>query len=215
MASQADPPNDAPPGPSGLLTVTEAAERAGVSRWTVAGWIAAGLLPSVVTGGRRWVRPADLAAAQATAHLGAVVPTWRTDPRRAGWRLRVLREAAGLTQIELAAASGLAHETVSRLELGRQSARPESVRKLSRALGIAPAAFVAPGELATGGVTVDEAAVWLGVPPGRVQTWLATGQLAGTKVSGRWQVPAAAVAALQASGRLRGRSRRLDPRFRG
>jgi DNA-binding XRE family transcriptional regulator len=70
------------------------------------------------------VRPADLAAAQAAAHLGAVVPAWRDEPRRAGWRLRVLREAAGLTQLDPAAASGLAHETVSRLELGRQAAAP-------------------------------------------------------------------------------------------
>jgi excisionase family DNA binding protein len=215
MAPHARPPDDRLPNQAGLLTVAQAAERAGVSRWTVAGWIAAGRLPSVLVEGRRWVRPADLAAAQAAAHLGAVVPAWRADPRRAGRRLRALREAAGLTQLDLAAASDLAHETVSRLELGRQSAHPESVRKLARALRVDPAAFVAGEAPGVDAMTVAETAARLGVPPGRVKTWLATGQLPGAKASGRWRVPAAAVAALEASGRLRGRWRRLDPRFRG
>jgi hypothetical protein len=53
------------------------------------------------------------------------------------------------------------------------------------------------------------------VPTGRVQRWLKQGQLAGTKVSGQWRVPAVVVAELDRSGRLRGGSRRLDPRYRG
>jgi hypothetical protein len=53
------------------------------------------------------------------------------------------------------------------------------------------------------------------VPPGRVQKWLAEGQLAGWKVSGQWRVAALSLAELEASQRMRGRSRRLDPRFRG
>jgi hypothetical protein len=53
------------------------------------------------------------------------------------------------------------------------------------------------------------------VPAERVQIWLREGQLAGTKVSGQWRVPAVVVAELDRSGRLRGRSRRLDPRYRG
>ncbi|MGH2617420.1 MAG: helix-turn-helix domain-containing protein, partial [Thermomicrobiales bacterium] len=135
--------------------------------------------------------------------------------QRAGLRLRVLREAAGLTQLELEAVSGLRHETISLLELGRRAPQAESVRKLARALRVEPARFVAREQLAAVGLTVAEAAARLEVPVGRVQVWLATGKLAGTKVSGRWRVPAAAVRELAGSGRLRGRSRRLDPRYRG
>ena len=60
-----------------------------------------------------------------------------------------------------------------------------------------------------------EAAARLRVPAGRVQTWLREGKLAGVKVSGQWRVPVSAVRDLARSGRLRGRSRRLDPRYRG
>ena len=98
--------------PPGLLTVAQAVQQAGVSRWTIAGWIDGGYLPSVLINHRRYLRPADLAAAQTRQHLDGVVPAWRRDPRRAGWRLRHLREAAGLTQLELAALTGLAHEAI-------------------------------------------------------------------------------------------------------
>ena len=43
-----------------------------------------------------------------------------------------------------------------------------------------------------------------------VQEWLKQGVLPATKVSGRWRVPAIAIAELERSGRLRGASRRLD-----
>src|SRR5215207_5226578 len=135
--------------PPGLLTVTEAAQRARVSYATVRGWIVSGALPMVRMDGRRRIRPADLTIAQATAHVGGVVPAWRRDRRHAGWRLRMLREAAGLTQLELAAISGLRHETLSRLELGRQAASAETVRALAQALGVDPEQFVSrdPGGL--------------------------------------------------------------------
>jgi hypothetical protein len=48
-----------------------------------------------------------------------------------------------------------------------------------------------------------------------VQVWLRKGQVPGTKVSGEWRVPSVVIAELARSGRLRGRSGRLDPRFRG
>ncbi len=64
-------------------------------------------------------------------------------------------------------------------------------------------------------LTVAEAASRLGVPAGRVQTWLRKGQVSGTKVSGEWRVPSVVIAELARSGRLRGRSGRLDPRYRG
>jgi excisionase family DNA binding protein len=200
--------------PLGLLTTTEAAQRVGVSYYTVRGWIISGALPTVRINGRQRIRPADLTTAQATAHLGTVVPAWRQDRRHAGSCLRMLREAAGLTQLELAAASGLRHETLSRLELGQQAASAESVRALAHALRVTPERFVSRDP---GGVTmlpVAEAAARLGVPVKRLRTWLKAGVLAGSKVSRQWRVPAIAVAELGRSGRLRGRSRRLAPRSR-
>jgi hypothetical protein len=53
------------------------------------------------------------------------------------------------------------------------------------------------------------------VPAPRLQEWLRQGKLTAWKASGQWRVDARSVAALAASGRLRGRSRRLDPRFHG
>ena len=201
--------------PDPLLTVTDAARRSGVSRFTVAGWITGGKLPAVRIDGRRRVRPTDLAATQATAHLGDVVPAWRDDRQRAGTRLREVREAAGLTQLQLAAASGLTHEAISNLETGKRSPLAATVQALAQALGVEPERFVAYDHVGLTMVTTAEAAKQLDVPVGRVQVWLKDGMLPGTKVSGEWRVPAVAVAELNRSGRLRGRSRRLDPRYRG
>ena len=201
--------------PDALLTVAEAARRSGVSRFTVAGWITGGKLPAVRIDGRRRVRPTDLAATQATAHLGDVVPAWRDDRQRAGTRLREVREAAGLTQLQLAAASGLTHEAISNLETGKRSPLAATVSALAQALGVEPERFVAYDQVGLTMVTTAEAAKRLDVPVARVQVWLKEGTLPGTKVSGEWRVPAVAVAELNRSGRLRGRSRRLDPRYRG
>ena len=200
---------------TGLLTVTAAAQLAGLSRWTVAGWITGGKLPAVHIAGRRYVRPADLVATQATAHLGEVVPAWREDRRRAGQRLRSLREAAGLSQLQLAATSGLSHEAISNLETGKRAPLAATVVKLAQGLGVDPAQFVGYEQAGLTTLTVAEAASRLDVPPGRVQIWLKEGLLPGTKVSGQWRVLAVVVAELGRSGRLRGHSRRLDPRYRG
>jgi len=69
---------------------------------------------------RRRIHPADLASSAAAAQLRRVEAAWRRNPQRAGQRLSLLREAAGLNQQELAASSGLTHEKISRLELGHQ-----------------------------------------------------------------------------------------------
>jgi excisionase family DNA binding protein len=184
-----------------LLTVTRAARQAGVSRSTVSGWITSGYLPAVRINDRRYVRAEDLAATQARAHEGEVVPVWRTSRTRAGKRLRAIREAAGLNQLQLAAASGLTHEAISRLETGKSSPYAATVRALAQALGVASERFIAHDQAGLSLLTVGEAANRLDVPAGRVQTWLRTGQVT--------------VAELERSGRLRGRSRRLDPRYRG
>ena len=198
-----------------LLTILEAAQHAGVSLWTVKGWIARGHLPSVRIDRRRRIYPTDLAAAAEDAQLRLVEPAWRRNPQRAGQRLRLLREAAGLNQQELAARSGLTHEEISRLELGHQAPYAGTVRVLARALGVKPPVFVARTTLAPVGLTTAEVAARLEVPRGRVQMWLLTGKLPGVKVSGTWRVPREAVLDLERRDRLRGRSRRLDPRYQG
>jgi transcriptional regulator with XRE-family HTH domain len=195
--------------------VMEAAQRSGVSRHIISSWITRGLLPAVRVNGRRLIHPDDLAATQALVHAGEVVPAWRQHRRRAGKRLRALREAAGLNQLQLAAASGLTHEAISNLETGKRAPYAATVIALAQALAVAPQRFVSRerGGLTT--LTGAEAAARLDMPPGRVQRWLKEGELAGSKVSGQWRVPAVVVAELARSGRLRGRSRRLDPRYRG
>jgi hypothetical protein len=60
---------------------------------------------------------------------------------------------------------------------------------------------------------VKEAGKRLDVPSERVRSWPLQGILPGVKVGGRWRVPAIAVVELERSERLRGKSRRLDPRY--
>ena len=126
-----------------------------------------------------------------------------------------MREAAGLTQIDLAARSGLTHETISLLELGRRAPQGPTVVQLAQALAVAPTAFIDDDEPAGDELIVAEAARLLDVPAMRLRAWLAAGKAPGRKVGGQWRLPRHAVLALLASGRLRGRSRHLDPRWRG
>src|SRR3954451_7883926 len=97
------PPDDRrDPDPQGaLLSVTAAAQLTGLSRAIISSWITRGLLPAVRIAGRRYVQADDLLATQTAVHAGSVVLAWRADPVSAGLRLRALREAAGLTQIQL------------------------------------------------------------------------------------------------------------------
>ena len=76
--------------PTDLLTVTEAAQRSGLPRTIISSWITTGQLPAVRIDGRRHVRAEDVAATQARAHEGEVVPAWRQNRKRAGKRLRIL-----------------------------------------------------------------------------------------------------------------------------
>ncbi len=198
-----------------LLTVSEAARQADVSRSTIASWILHGWLPAVLIEGIRHVRPDDLAATQARVHLGNVVPAWRQHPEHAGKRLRVLREAAGWSQLQLAVASGISHEVISVLEHGMRAPLAATVRALADALGVDPEQFVSDEPMGLTLLTTAEAAARLDVPAGRVQTWLKRGLVPGKKVSGQWRVLEIVVAELDRSERLRGRSRRLDPRYRG
>src|SRR5215218_7390513 len=157
--------------PTDLLTVSTAAQRTGLPRTVVSSWITTGQLPAVRINGRRHVKAEDLAATQARAHEGEVVPVWRENRKRAGKRLRAIRETGGLNQIQLAAASGLTHEAISRLETGRCWPYAETVRKLAKALNVEPDRFISSDKTGLSLLTVAEAASRLGVPAARVQTW--------------------------------------------
>lgn len=198
-----------------LMGLEQAGQAIGVSRYTISGWIQRGLLPAVQKGRRRFVHPADLAEAQEIAHLGLVVPLWRQDCQRCGQRLRALREATGLSQQQLAAKTGLTHEAISRLETGHNAPYADTVRTLARALQAQPAQFVGFEPIGLTDLSVRETARQLGIPTKRTQRWIREGVLPARKVSGQWRVPAVAVRELGGSGRLRGQSLRLDPRYRG
>jgi excisionase family DNA binding protein len=197
------------------LTRKQAADLAGVSEPTIKGWVKSGSLRSSLPGRPPRYTVADVRDAQAAAHAGDVVLRWRADPVHAGQRLRTLRERAGCNQQHLARQADLTHEQISRLEHGTCAASGPTVRKLSQALGVAPAQFVDDTPVGLELLSTREVAQRLAVPRARVGVWLREGVLPGVKVGGQWRVPAIAVAELERSNRLRGVSRRLDPRFRG
>ena len=53
--------------------------------------------------------------------------------------LRRYRQRAALTQRELGERARVTHSTIHRIEAGKQDARPSTLRKLARALGVSPA----------------------------------------------------------------------------
>jgi transcriptional regulator with XRE-family HTH domain len=54
-----------------------------------------------------------------------------------GARLRRLRRERALSQRDLSRMTGIAFDTISRLETGKQRAQPRTIRKLADALGVA------------------------------------------------------------------------------
>lgn len=57
------------------------------------------------------------------------------DLQKLGNQIREAREAAGMTQQELAEKTGTARSNISRLEAGRQSPSYETLSKIAQALG--------------------------------------------------------------------------------
>jgi transcriptional regulator with XRE-family HTH domain len=55
-----------------------------------------------------------------------------------GVRLRRLRRERALSQRDLSSTTGIAFDTISRLETGKQRAQPRTIRKLADALGVEP-----------------------------------------------------------------------------
>ena len=60
-------------------------------------------------------------------------------------KLRELRQRRVLTLKELEERSGVAYNTIWRLENGRTGAQPRTIRKLAAALGVEPEALVKVG----------------------------------------------------------------------
>jgi transcriptional regulator with XRE-family HTH domain len=55
-----------------------------------------------------------------------------------GSRLRRLRRERALSQRDLSRMTGIAYDTISRLETGKQEAQPRTLRKLAQMLGVEP-----------------------------------------------------------------------------
>ena len=55
-----------------------------------------------------------------------------------GSRLRRIRRERALSQRELSRMTGIAFDTISRLETGKQRAQPRTIRKLAEALSVEP-----------------------------------------------------------------------------
>jgi len=53
-------------------------------------------------------------------------------------QLRRLRQEQALSLRDLARRSGVAYDTINRLELGKQDAQPRTIRRLAEALGVQP-----------------------------------------------------------------------------
>lgn len=60
-------------------------------------------------------------------------------------RLRALRLAAGMTQSQLAKASGLDQSFISRLEHGTSDVKLSTMLAIAEALGLKPSALIEPG----------------------------------------------------------------------
>ena len=53
-------------------------------------------------------------------------------------QLKRLRQEQALSLRDLARRSGVAYDTINRLELGKQNAQPRTIRRLAEALGVQP-----------------------------------------------------------------------------
>lgn len=56
--------------------------------------------------------------------------------------MRELRKGRALSQQDLERVSGVAQHTISELESGKRKARPSTVRKLAKALGVEPVEII-------------------------------------------------------------------------
>jgi transcriptional regulator with XRE-family HTH domain len=82
-------------------------------------------------------------------------------PKRRRWmaqtRLKQLREEAVLTVHELAEASGVSDDTISKIENGQRVARPSTLRKLASALDVSPQELRRPAKTEEPAIPLAEA----------------------------------------------------------
>jgi transcriptional regulator with XRE-family HTH domain len=64
-------------------------------------------------------------------------------------RLRELRESAILTVRELSQESGVSEDAITKIENGYRKARPSTIRRLAKALGVEPHELMAPRQEAS------------------------------------------------------------------
>ena len=70
-------------------------------------------------------------------------------------RIRIIRTALGLAQVDVARACGISQAALSAVETGRKRPSEELLRRLSQRLGCPPAAFLAGSiELRVGRTTI-------------------------------------------------------------
>ena len=55
-----------------------------------------------------------------------------------GVRLRQIRQEQALSLRDLSESSGVAHDTINKLETGKREAQPRTIRSLAETLGVEP-----------------------------------------------------------------------------
>jgi transcriptional regulator with XRE-family HTH domain len=68
--------------------------------------------------------------------VGDAILAHETERRMAGARVRRVRESLGLSQLELSRRSGIAQESLSRIETGRRDPRLGTLQRLARGMGL-------------------------------------------------------------------------------
>lgn len=74
--------------------------------------------------------------------IAETAPTMDEYAERIGARVRALREAAGLTQGELARRTGIHRPNIARIESGRHMPSLDTVVRIARALDVQPSAIL-------------------------------------------------------------------------
>lgn len=72
-----------------------------------------------------------------------MLDTTDADMKLLGRRLRQLRLLQALSQIDLAQRAAVSEAAIIRIERGTHTARPSTLRKLARALGVPPTQLTA------------------------------------------------------------------------
>jgi DNA-binding XRE family transcriptional regulator len=88
------------------------------------------------TGGELDVSAESLRAALDDEYHEALLRADEGERRLVGARIRAVRESASLSQLELSRRSGVAQESLSRIETGRRDPRLGTLRRLAQGMGL-------------------------------------------------------------------------------